>query len=290
MADSGYVPSPGGGVFEGPGGQAPNQQAIEAQEEFISAAGGAGTPGNPTTVPGPVLTGVLTGLPGHGTTPGQFQPGGGVFQVPQPTPQQLAQGFMARIIPVTGGSAGTLPVPTPPPLPGVPMPPMQPSPPGVGIPSFPGQLPSIPGMPPPTVGGGPIIPPAEGGGTTHGKPKGIRPVAMPKDAQPPEGPPKPPGQWITLDAGFGQPPAYGFIEAIFPGSDSGLGPTPKKPTPLGGTTKPTPPAGAEKGHYIPIQLPDTVNPTADAGDVVWCWVPTIDDTYGVKEPEPEPKK
>lgn len=239
------------------------------------------------------------GLPGHGNTPGRFQPGGGVSlpqpgQLPTQRPGRQEQGFLAhiihmegdvsRIIPVTGQPGQPLP-PTQPGVPGQPLPPTNPFPPGVG--GGPVLPPGVtePGFPTPPI----VIPPWEGGGPTSGKPKGLKTLPMPKDKVPPEGPPKPPGQWVTLDAGRGQPPAYAFIEDSSTGGDSGLTPEPKKG---GASTLPTRPGAGEKGHYVPVQLPATVQPVSAEDEMVWAWVPTIDHTYGVKEeepPKPQPK-
>lgn len=298
------TPAPGGGVFVGPGGQAPPFAPGGPEEDTgiytttfydsggplfpppLSAVGGSGAPA--INYP-QVQQQSNPGLPGHGTTPGQFQPGGGMPQagtLPTQRPGRQETGFLARIVPVSGDVSRIIPVS------------------GGSVGGGPVMPPSIPGQPlPPTVGGGPIIPPSvgepgfptppiapvpptEGGGPSQGKPRGLKTLPMPKDPHPPVGPPKPPGQWVTLDAGRGQPPAWAFIEDSGPGSDDGLEgvPTPK---PVGGTTKP--PAGGEKGHYVPVQMPYYVQPVSDGDDVTWAWVPTIDDSYGVKEPEPEPK-
>lgn len=306
------APSPGGGSFVGPGGQAPPFAPGGPENPYPPSAGmhlpnpeqppgsaamqpgfmGSGAPGSgpgmqPMQYPMPMssvggigATGQpqQSGLPGHGTTPGKFQPGGGTRgqmqpqgpgrnpQMQQGPPQQQSQrpqkppagepdeGFLARIIPQgEGGEGGD--------------------------------------------GGGPEppIPPEEGGSVTKGKPRGIRTLPMPKDKEPPEGPPKPPGQWVTLDAGKGQPPAYGFIESEDPTEDSGLEPAPKKHkdkkegAALGGAQKPKEGnEGEQKGHYVPVQVPGKQPKASD--EPVWCWVPTIDDTYGVKHEEKEPEK
>lgn len=301
----GEAPSPGGGTFVGPGGQAPPFAPGGPENPYPPSAGmpppninlppgsaamqpgfmGSGAPGSgpgmqpgnypmpPSTMSGTGGIGAThpasiqqgqrnpkSGLPGHGTTPGQFQPGGGVKSQMGPQQTQQAQrsdpGFLARIIPMEGGGAVT-----------------------------PGPEPVEPGPEPP-------IPPDQGGSVTQGKPHGIRTLPMPKDKEPPEGPPKPPGQWVTLDAGKGQPPAYGFIESQDPSEDSGLEGPPKKgkkegqPT-LGGKPKEGS-EGEQKGHYVPVQVPGKSPKASD--EPVWCWVPQIDEHYGVRHEEKEPEK
>lgn len=253
----------------------------------VAAIGGAGVP-----------TGAPQGLPGHGTTPGRFQPGGGVSNMPQAgtlpsqRPGQREAGFLARITHVSGDVSRITPVASggglggPGVMPPIALPPTIPGQgPGVGGgPIIPGEPPSVgePGFPTPPI----VIPPDFGGGPTQGKPRGLKTLPMPKDKQPPSGPPKPPGQWVTLDAGRGQPPAYAFIEDSGPGTDDGLeGPQPKGGKP--GTLPSRPPGSTsgEKGHYVPVLLPYMVQPTGEDSEPTWAWVPTIDDTYGVKEPE-----
>lgn len=132
---------------------------------------------------------------------------------------------------------------------------------------------------------------------------------MPKHHQPPEGPPKPPGNWVVVDGGKGQPPAWGFVEASATGGgeDTGLEPSPKKShggagsygssqqgasTGTGKTG-----SGQEAGHYVPLDVPRAM-PVNDEEEMepVWCWIPLIDNEYGVKHeaepkpPEREPKK
>lgn len=257
----------------------------------IAAVGGAGA--GSTVYPTPSNQ----GLPGHGTTPGRFQPGGGVHlpstgQLPTQRPGTGRDpGFLARIVPVSGDVSRIIPVSG---SGGEVAPPIQPSPPGVGggpviPPGRPGTRPPNPDLPG-TVEPPIVIPPTEGGGPTYGKPKGLKTLPMPKDKVPPEGPPKPPGQWVTLDAGRGQPPAWAFIEdASTAGGDTGLTPEPKK-TP--GTLPTRPGPSGEKGHYVPVQLPYDVQPIDAQDEMVWAWVPNIDATYGVKEeepPKPQPK-
>lgn len=256
------VPAPGGGVFVGPGGRAPET-----------------TPIGPTAVgwAGPISTteaGII-GLPGHGTTPGQFQPGGGqpytsMQNVTLAAQQAASQGgYLAQIIPVPG-TVG--------------------APPSVGggpIPPSPGQPPTVGGgpiTPPPTVGGGPIIPPEMGGGPTTGaKPKGLKTLPVPPDKPAPSGPPKPPGQWVTVDGGKGQPPAYGFIPSESH-VDTGLEPAPKKGAPVG--PKPPIDPNAEKGHYVSVAIPYAQPAASGDYDPVWCWIPEIATDYGVKDMPP----
>lgn len=232
--------------------------------------------------------------------------------------QRLQQGFMARIIPVTGeGPGGGL-------EPGQPLPPQ---PPEVGIPGFPTPPINLPPLrpgerpPSPDVPGGPsqgpgfptqpIQPTPPGRPESGQKPAGYKTLPMPKDHQPPEGPPKPPGNWVVVDAGRGQPPAWGFVtvEEAGGGGDTGLEPSPKKShggiggygsSQAGqstGTTKPG--SGQEAGHYVPLDvpraMPASLQVAEEEAEPVWCWVPLIDNEYGVKhaepsEPKPEPKK
>lgn len=264
----------------------------------ISATGGVGAeitgniPGQPGYQPQP-----QSGLPGHGTTPGQFQPGGGppypmqpkmpqagrmpqqYGSQPQQNPQQAQQaqlqkaksanprseaGFLARITPIEGGSP-THPI----------------------APIEPGE----PGEP---------VPPDQGGSVTQGKPRGLRILPMPKDKQPPDGPPKPPGQWVTVNAGKGQPPAYGYLEKEDDDTseDTGLEPAPKKKSGTAshgagtlqsgttGTKRSGEGSGSEneqKGHYVPVLLPGK-EPKMDE-EPTWCWIPEISMEYGVKDSE-----
>ena len=215
------VPAPGGGVFEGLGGQAP--------KDATPPSSGAGAPTSTPYPNSPIFAAGGQAPPGlPPTVPGQFQPGGGHPTSPYTQASQAAQmqtqqsmprsgpGFLAHITPVSGDVSRVVPI-------------------SGSVPEY-----------------GP------------GKPRGLKPLPLPKDKKHPDGPPKPPGQWVTLDGGKGQPPAYGFIAHEESGPDVGLGKTTSF-----STTK-------EKGHYVYVAVGEAP---------AWCWVPTIDDSYGV-EPEP----
>jgi len=213
--------------------------------------------------------------------------------------------------------------PGPPPVAGTPLPPAPGQPPTIGggpvlppgISGPPGPWPShpivIPGGPPdlPThpLPPGPGLPPSVGGG----KPAGIPILPMDPSWTAPTGTPTPPGTWVTLDAGRGQPPAWGYIT-----QDHGLGPV---PPPVAGTPLPpgvppvagmplppvpptVAPAGgapapsAPSGHWVPVgtaharpPAPPTVTPAGGAPPPsgaseppAWAWVAEIGPSYGVK--------
>lgn len=130
------------------------------------------------------------------------------------------------------------------------------------------ELPSLPGIPvqplPPTR----PKPPAVGGG---GKPAGVPILPMDPSYKPPTGHPHPPGDWVTLDAGKGQPPAWGFIP-----KDDGLGGG-------DGPNIPAPTGGASKGHWVPV------GKAPKSGDPTWAYVPEIGPQYGIKQPVAGPK-
>jgi hypothetical protein len=130
---------------------------------------------------------------------------------------------------------------------GGPIYPDEPVDPGWGIP----ELPHVPVQPLP-----PTRPPAVG----SGKPAGV-PV-LPMEGTPPTGVPTPPGTWVTLDAGKGQPPAWGYIPR-----DNGLG---------GGEAQPK---GGVQGHWVPVGVPTPKD--AGTSSQVWAFVPEIGSSYGV---------
>ena len=201
------VPAPGGGVFEGLGGQAP--------KDATPPSSGAGAPTSTPYPNSPIFAAGGQAPPGLPPS-GQFHPTSPQTQVSQ----RMGPGFLAHITPVSGDVSRVVPI-------------------SGSVPEY-----------------GP------------GKPRGLKPLPLPKDKKHPDGPPKPPGNWVTLDGGKGQPPAYGFIAHEESGPDVGLGKTTSF-----STTK-------EKGHYVYVAVGEAP---------AWCWVPTIDDSYGV-EPEPSIKK
>ena len=89
------------------------------------------------------------------------------------------------------------------------------------------------------------------------KPRGFYLLPYPKDQKPPNNPPTPQtkGHWITVDAGWGMPPVYGFL-AIETGLES------------------EEPAAAlnAHGHYVFGKM--------GMEGHVWIWVPEVDSTFG----------
>jgi hypothetical protein len=140
-------------------------------------------------------------------------------------------------------------------------------------------LPIAPGAPPIAVQ--PLPPQGYPPSVTSGKPGGIPIVAPPAGATAPTAPPQPPGSWVTIDAGKGQPPAWGYIPHPEP-PDHGLEPEPK---PTG--TIPPPSVGAA-GHWVSVGAqPKGDAPVGpDSGKTgVWAWVPEIGKDFGTKPPE-----
>lgn len=121
---------------------------------------------------------------------------------------------------------------------------------------------------------GPMQPPQQSGI----KPKGIKTIPPPEGKQPPKNPPQPPGQWITVDAGKGLPPAYGFLpHESDESTDTGLGEDAEKKQQAQAGQKPH----EQKGHYVALQMPK--KPGDD--EPTWCWIPEIGSDYGVKKEE-----
>ena len=289
------IPAPGGGIFVGPGGQAPpfapggpDEKILDEKVPELGPGAGQPTYTPFTDISISAAGGIGMGLPTSQLQQMQLQ---GVQNVPA---TKSSSSFYAQIIPIEGnppviGGGPSVPppvigggpiIPSPPVIGGGPsVPPVYP---GQGLPNapvYPGQgLPDAPVIP------GQGLPPSHG----MGKPVGFKTLPMPKDQAPPDSPPKPPGIWVTVDGGKGQPPAFGFV-AQESGSDSGLEPTPKKKE-RGGAPPPSgikPPSEHEqKGHYVPLDVP-VVTPVSTS-DVIWCWIPEISSDYGVKEPEPPP--
>ena len=145
--------------------------------------------------------------------------------------------------------------------------------------SLPGSQPypdqGLPGQPPGIWGGGnvpfptppiyiPGLPPIQVPPNPPGssKPRGFPVVPDNPLYKPPVGGPTYPGAWVTVDAGAGKPPAYGWLQAEYA--------LPKAPTP------------ASDGHWVPI---DTGSPKI--GDRVapptWVWVPHIGADFGTAQ-------
>jgi hypothetical protein len=154
------------------------------------------------------------------------------------------------------------------------------------------QLPELPGHPVlPIAPGGP--PPAVG----WGKPGGVPVLPMDPSWKPPVNPPQPPGFWVCIDAGTGQPPAWGYITHQTPPGpkppDHGLGGPPVAGNPLP-PTPPTPPVAVPAGgaptpgpagHYVPVGI----DAPKSGGEPTWAFVPEIGKDYGVKTASPGPK-
>jgi hypothetical protein len=189
--------------------------------------------------------------------------------------------------------------PLPPHVGGGPIMPGGPVDPGYGqghpLPPFANTGPVLPTRPvDPGWGVGPVlpippIPPSVGG---SGKPSGIPIAPMDPTHTPPTGPPTPPGTWVTLDAGKGQPPAWGYVP-----HDSGLGGGPP-PVASPGPVPPQPPtvspaaSGQVKGHWVPLGKPPVATPQGGApapSEPTWAFVPEIGPDYGTK-PVAGPKK
>jgi hypothetical protein len=189
-----------------------------------------------------------------------------------PTHPIFLPGFPSH--PIYIGGSPEHPIVVPPGSPGYPSHPIS----GVGDPSHPIYTP--PGVPShPIIGPGtpahPIAPVYPISGLPDhpivlppdpAKPKGVPVVQMEADWEPPTTAPVPGGSWLTLDAGFGEPPAWGYVSPTH--DDGGIG----EPEPKGGVD-------VSRGHYVPI---------SDRPD--WAWVPDIGSDYGVTEADaPEPK-
>lgn len=231
-----------------------------------------------------------TNIPGQ---PG-FDPLQPVYQVPLGPGLSAAGGMGSATIPPPAQQAMTQPPRLPGRVPGPfqpgggqPKMPNQPMPqPRMGNPN-PVQNPTpYPQQPPP-----PIMPP--GSGQTGAKPRGFRVLPMPERHRPPLEPPKPPGQWITVDAGKGMPPAYGFLtqtQETEAGVDTGLeGPSvhsgPYSHERSSTTGRPTGEKSGEKGHYVPILLAG-----GNEEEPAWVWIPEIDAEYGVRRYEREEER
>ena len=177
-------------------------------------------------------------------------------------------------------------------------------PPGLHPP--PGGYPGFPA--PPVIGGGPIfpefpgvpiqpLPPGGAGGGTppvvsHGKPAGVSVLPADPSLTPPTAPPQPPGVWVTIDPGHGQPPAWGFVpkgSGAGTPPDTGLPPVAGHPlpTPPGGPPTVTPAGGAPAptptGHWVPLATASPKSATT------WAWVPEIGPQYGLTPPASGPK-
>jgi len=102
--------------------------------------------------------------------------------------------------------------------------------------------------------------------------------------KPPTGVPHPPGTWVTLDAGKGQPPAWGYIP-----QDHGLGGGPPSATPQQqGGAQPPSQGGATPGggHWVPVGS-EAAQPKG--GEPAWAYVPEIGASYGITPPTAQPK-
>jgi hypothetical protein len=181
---------------------------------------------------------------------------------------------------------------------------------GPGFPTHP----IAPGGPPPTVGGGPITPPPTVGGgpivpdlppghpvqplppghapvvppgSGVGKPPGVPIIGAPPDAKPPMTPPQPPGTWVNLDGGKGEPPAWGYVPQGAPVlPDHGLPGGPPVAMPAGGA--PPAPGPSATGHWVAIgSAAPPSQPDPKGSNPVWAWVPHIDATYGTKVAQPK---
>lgn len=229
------TPSPGGGIFEGPGGQAPPFAPGGPENPYPPSAGMP--PPNITQPPGSAA--MQPGFMGSGA-PGSIP---GNYPVPP-----------AGLSPTFGGTVPTHPVSSPQGQPGYNLPKQQSSQSSGGSRMTATQNP-------------------QQGPMSGVKPRGIRTVPPPEGKHPPKEPPEPPGQWVTLDAGKGQPPAYGFIQQKDESStDTGLGDDSEKKPP-----KPH----EQKGHYVAVQ-------GRQDDDPIWCWVPEIGADYGVKHEQAKP--
>ena len=224
----------------------------------------------------------------------------------------MAARYLSRMSPSSGTLAWITPIdPNRPDLPpGLNPPPGGypgfPAPPGGGLNPPPGGYPGFP-APPPSIGGGPIfpelpgvpippLPPGGNGGTapvvSHGKPAGVSVLPADPTLTPPTAPPQPPGVWVTLDPGHGQPPAWGFVpkgSGAGTPPDTGLPPVAGHPlpTPPGGPPTVTPAGGAPAptptGHWVPLATASPKSATT------WAWVPEIGPQYGLTPPASGPK-
>jgi len=258
-------------------------------------------PGQPPVVGG----GPITPEPPVGTWPGSPGGGGPVdpgFGIPGSVDPGWGQGHpMPPHGPIGGGSptdpgwsggvvapphvGGGPSHPVPPHLGGGPIPPTRPVDPGWGKPVLP-------------------IPPTHPPAVTAGKPGGVPILPMDPSWTPPTAAPAPPGTWVTLDAGKGQPPAWGFIPDHAP--DHGLGgpivspaagqPQYGQPAQFGGAQPPQPGGGQPTGgHWVPVGTAQpkggapAPGPTPPTSEPTWAFVPEIGASYGVKQPTAGPK-
>lgn len=302
------VPGPGNvGQFSGPGGQAPPFAPGGPRNPYPISAGMPPPSYSYPTGPGPgyplgqVPPGSLPGPTFPQTPPGGYS-GSPTLGPPLSSPPEMPTGMMP----------GNYPMPYSMPQQFNPAlnPMFQKGMPGQLQPQGqfqPGQLGAQKPMSPQGPGQPGQYPPGQMPGQMPGqhqhqglKPKGFKTLPMPKDKEPPKDSPQPPGQWITVDAGKGHPPAYGFVpENQISDEDTGLDATPKghggpgkegQQSGISGTAKQSSGSGSgeQKGHYVNIQLPGKDSDD----DPTWCWIPEIDSKYGVKdkeEKEPKPR-
>jgi len=161
-------------------------------------------------------------------------------------------------------------------LPGQPPYPSQ----GPGFPTHPIVIP--PGTPPGYHPSHPIVLPGE---PSHpivyppapprsgGKPRGfpVKKTLQMGDEAPKNGP-GPFGAWVVIDAGKGEPPAFGWLEAETPFPSN---PTSQLP---------------EGGHWVAIDLATPKD--LEYHPATWVWVPEIDDDFGKSQqgqPKPTPQ-
>jgi hypothetical protein len=85
------------------------------------------------------------------------------------------------------------------------------------------------------------------------------------DKIPPKNPPSTltPGQWVTLNSGWGAPPVYGFLA-----TESGLESTAQHHSDSAGSSSNV------KGHYVSVKLSHETEG--------FVWVPEIDSSFGTK--------
>ena len=104
------------------------------------------------------------------------------------------------------------------------------------------------------------------------KPFGYPVLPYPKDKTPPANSPSSItlGRWITVNAGYGYPPVWGFLmkdvglkDFVSPKEISGTGPSTQAQQP-----------GSE-GHYVSVHVPGT-----DPFEESWVWIPEINSSFG----------